>query len=203
MRSAFSNTTTVWPARASCCAQASPAGPEPTTATRRPVFAAGGLRCDPAVFPRLVGDRVLDRLDADRVVVDVERARRLARRRAHASGELREIVGRVQRLDRALPVLLVNEVVPVRNDVVDRAAAHAERRAAIHAARALHAGLLVGEPRDEFAPVPDAFLRRLVRFCQPLELHESRDLPHNPASMNFHEPPSAGRATMPAAASRS
>ena len=37
MRSLFSNTVTSWPARASCCAQARPAGPEPMTATRRPV----------------------------------------------------------------------------------------------------------------------------------------------------------------------
>ncbi len=41
MRSAFSNSTTSWPARASCCAQAIPAGPEPTMATRFPVFVAG------------------------------------------------------------------------------------------------------------------------------------------------------------------
>src|SRR3954467_6897394 len=33
-RSARSNTVTSWPARVSCCAAASPAGPDPTTATR-------------------------------------------------------------------------------------------------------------------------------------------------------------------------
>ncbi len=42
MRSFFSNSTTSCPARASCWAQASPAGPEPTTATLRPVLRAGG-----------------------------------------------------------------------------------------------------------------------------------------------------------------
>ena len=42
MRSLFSNTVTSWPARASCCAQASPAGPEPTTATFFPVLCAAG-----------------------------------------------------------------------------------------------------------------------------------------------------------------
>ncbi len=42
MRSFFSYTVTSWPARASCCAAASPAGPEPTTATRLPVLACGG-----------------------------------------------------------------------------------------------------------------------------------------------------------------
>ncbi len=38
MRSFFSKSVTSCPARPSCCAQASPAGPEPTTATLRPVF---------------------------------------------------------------------------------------------------------------------------------------------------------------------
>ena len=42
MRLFFSNTVTSWPARASCCAAASPAGPLPTTATFLPVFTAGG-----------------------------------------------------------------------------------------------------------------------------------------------------------------
>ena len=42
MRPFFSNTVTAWPARASCCAAASPAGPLPTTATVLPVFTAAG-----------------------------------------------------------------------------------------------------------------------------------------------------------------
>ena len=43
MRSARSNTVTLWPARVSCCAAASPAGPDPTTATFRPVSFDGGI----------------------------------------------------------------------------------------------------------------------------------------------------------------
>ena len=42
MRLFFSNTVTAWPARASCCAAARPAGPEPTTAIFLPVFSLGG-----------------------------------------------------------------------------------------------------------------------------------------------------------------
>ena len=38
MRSFFSNTVTLWPARASCWAAARPAGPEPTTATVLPLW---------------------------------------------------------------------------------------------------------------------------------------------------------------------
>ena len=39
MRSSLSKTTTRWPARVSCWAAASPAGPDPTTATLQPVDA--------------------------------------------------------------------------------------------------------------------------------------------------------------------
>src|SRR6185295_13749830 len=62
------------------------------------------LRLQPAVFPRAVDDRAFDGLDGDRVVVDVERAGRLARRGADAAGELGEIVGAVQDGDRVLPI---------------------------------------------------------------------------------------------------
>ena len=42
MRSDFSNTVTLWPARFSCAAAARPAGPEPITATFFHVREAGG-----------------------------------------------------------------------------------------------------------------------------------------------------------------
>jgi hypothetical protein len=48
---------------------------------------------DPAFVPSAVDDLALDSLDGHRVVVDVERAGRLARRGANAAGELREVVG--------------------------------------------------------------------------------------------------------------
>ena len=60
-----------------------------------------------------------------------------ARRRAEPAGELGEVVGRVQPIDRRLPAVAVDEVVPVGNQVAERAALMAERDAAVHAARAL------------------------------------------------------------------
>jgi hypothetical protein len=66
-----------------------------------PVFTGGGCGLHPALGPGAVDDGVLDRLDAHRVVVDVERAGGLAGRRADAAGELGEVVGAVQHLDRA------------------------------------------------------------------------------------------------------
>ena len=105
----------------------------------------GRLRLDPAALEGAVGDRAFDGFDGDRVVVDVQRAGGFAGRRADAAGHLREIVGGVQ-VDRGfLPVAPVDEIVPVRDLVVDRAAGRLRHglvgavaiwHAAIHAARA-------------------------------------------------------------------
>src|SRR5882762_5367425 len=138
----------------------------------------GGLRFYPAFLERLVDDRVLDRLDADRVVVDSQYARFLARSRTDTAGEFGEIVGGMQRLDGVLPVLLVDEIVEIRNDVVDRAARHAKRGAAVHATCALDFRLLFGEAQDELPVVLFALLGLLVRFLEPLKLEKSRDFPH-------------------------
>src|SRR4051812_20503236 len=52
--SSRSKSTTPWPARRSCCAAAMPAGPEPTTATRRPVSKRGGWgSTQPSLHARL------------------------------------------------------------------------------------------------------------------------------------------------------
>ncbi len=187
MRSFFSNTVTSCPTRASCCAAARPAGPLPIdrdllAGARRP-----RLRRHPALGPALVDDGVLDRLDADRRVVEVERARRFAGRGADAAGELGEVVGRVQDVERGLPVLPVHQVVEVRNDVVDRAAVVAERDAAVHAARALHCRLLVGQVQNEFLPVLLARGRRLGGFLQPLIFKEPGDLAHDVSLVSTDE----------------
>ena len=95
------------------------------------------LRHDPPLVPRPVDDLDLDLLDRHRVGVDAEHARRLARRRAQAAGELGEVVRGVQPVDRVAPVVAVHEVVPVGDQVAERAAVVAERDAAVHAAPGL------------------------------------------------------------------
>ena len=148
-----------------------------------PRLVRGGPGRDPTFLPRTINDRVLDRLDADGIGVDAQHAGFLAGRRADPPGELREIVRRVERLDRALPILPEHQVVEVGNDVVDRAPGHAERDAAVHAARALDARLLVGEPGDEFAVMLPARLDRFVRLVDSRELEEAGDLSHQAAAL--------------------
>src|SRR5262249_1362003 len=125
-----------------------------------------------------------DGFDIDRNVVDIERAGRLARCRADAAGHFREIVGREQIARGFFPVAAIDEVVPVRDLVVDRAAVVTIGDAAIHPARGLLARLLFGERQDEFAIILDPLLNRSVVAILALEFEEARDLTHYLASLS-------------------
>ena len=72
------------------------------------------VRCYPAILETLINDRVFDVLDGDGGVVDAQHARAFARRGAHSAGELGEVVGFVQTLERFLPSALVHQVIPFR-----------------------------------------------------------------------------------------
>ncbi len=137
IRSERSNTSTVWPARFSCAAAARPAGPEPTMAMRLPVRFDGGIG---AIQPSVKAWSMICFsicLIVTGVVVDVEDAGLLARCRTDAPRELGEVVRRMEAVDRVLPAAAVDQIVPVRDDVPERAALVAEGDPAIHAARAL------------------------------------------------------------------
>jgi hypothetical protein len=158
----------------------------------RDALAGAGLRrlgLHPAHVPRPVGDRLLDRLDGDRLVLEVQRAGLLAGRGADAAGKLREIVRGVEVAGRLLPIRLEHEVVPVRDLVVDRAARRpvAERDAAIHAAGGLFRQVVLIERQRELAEVPDPVGSELVLLLLPVELEEACDLAHwsapGPASL--------------------
>ena len=116
---------------------------------------AGHLRRHPTFAPCAVDDLDFDLLDGDGVLVDAQDARRLARRRAQATGELGEVVRGVQAVDRFAPVFAVDEVVPVRDEVAERAAVVAERDAAIHAAPGLFTQFRAVERLVHLAPVSD------------------------------------------------
>ena len=96
MRSARSKTITSWPARE--LLRGGEAG-RPRADDGDPLAGPlrGRLGQDPALREGVIDDRHLDLLDGDRQVVDAEHARGLARRGAEPAGELREVVGGVQR----------------------------------------------------------------------------------------------------------
>ena len=114
------------------------------------------LRCHPAFGPSPVNDGVLNRLDANRVLVHIERTCSLAGCGANTACELREVIGAVQHLNRIFPVALENQVVEIRNDVIHGTTAVTEGRTAIHAARRLLLGTRIIQTNDEFFVVLQA-----------------------------------------------
>ena len=138
----------------------------------------GRLGTDPAFVERALDDRQLDALDRHRVVVDPEHARPLARRRAETSGPLREVVRRVQAIERLAPVVLVDQVVPVRDDVSQRTALVTERNAAVHASRGLLRQVVDRVGQVILTPVPEPLGDGTRGRLLPLDLEEPGDFTH-------------------------
>src|SRR5690606_13152136 len=111
-------------------------------------------------------------------VDEVDGATRLAGRGADAAGELGEIVGRVQVVQGLVPFAAIDEVVPVGNLVVHRAAGVTVGHAAVHAARRLLAGPGIAEGNDELVVVSQAVGRGLVPAVALVDLEKTGDLTH-------------------------
>ena len=138
---------------------------------------------DPAFVPGAIDDRELDLLDRDGVaLVDLEDAGCLTRRRAQPAGELGEVVRAVELLDRLLPAVAVDEVVPVGDQVSERTAVVAERNATFHAARRLFTQLGQRERSDELAEVADPLARGTFGCLEAAHLQERAEPPHQAAS---------------------
>ena len=138
----------------------------------------GRLGMNPALVPGAIDDAALDELDGDGRLIDAQHAGGLAGRGADAAGELGEVVGGVEAADGGFPAAVVDQVVPVGNEVVDRAAGVAEGNAAIHAARALLALLLLGEWLVDFEPVLKPVFDLAAGGLFALNLQKSCDLTH-------------------------
>ena len=156
-----------------------------------------GNRLDQVALERLVDDLPLDLLDRDRRLLQVQHAGALARRRAQLPGELREVVGRVQPLDRLGPVVAAGEVVPLGDQVAQRAAVVAERDAAVHAPGGLLAyrgdredGVLTVLPGEvDVLPVHDPHVDGTPRRQRPLVLEEPGRVSHvRPPSLPCRHP---------------
>ncbi len=150
----------------------------------------GRLGDDPALLVGALDDRQLDLLDRDRVVVDGQHARRLARRRADPARELGEVVGRVQLDDRVLPAVAEDEVVPVGDQVPERAALVAERDAAVHAAGALLLELLLRLEAEVLVVVVDPLLRVALVEADTLDSQETAKLTHVRVLLRLRPTPS-------------
>ena len=111
---------------------------------------------NPALVPGALDDAAFDELDGDGGLIDAQHASCFAGSGADAAGEFREVVGGVEAANGALPAAVIDQVVPVGDEVIDRAARVAEGHAAIHAASALLTLFLFGEGIVNFKPVDEA-----------------------------------------------
>ena len=142
------------------------------------ISGGGGLGDDPALLEGAVDDRELYLLDGHRLVVYGEDAGGLARGGAEHPRELGEVVGLVQAVDGLPPVLPVDEVVPVGDQVPQRAAGVAEGHAAVHAARGLALEFLFGHRLVDVAVVLEALLDGPLRGGLAPDLEEALGISH-------------------------
>src|SRR5690606_17160132 len=173
-----------------------PRRPRPDDRDPVPGLLLRRLRLHPPLLEPTIDDRLLDALDRDRIIDQAQNARPLARRRAEPAREVREVVRGVQRDERVLPPPPVNQVVPLRDQVLHRTpgVALAERHAAIHATRALFPERLLRDRLVEVVPVLDPEGYRTIPTVDPLELQEPLRVTHGP------RPPFYPNASPPAAA---
>jgi len=161
---------------------------------RPPGLARRLKRLHATAFESLVNDRDLDVLDGHRGLVDAQHATRFARRRANAAGKLREVVGRVQPVKRVVPLAAPYEVVPLRDEVAQRASLMAERDAAVHAASRLSGERLriLGEFVLDVLPVHQPHRHGTALGNLPVAvLQESTGVSHQspPRSLPTHPAP--------------
>src|SRR5437899_4467425 len=181
MRSAFSKTVTRWPARASCCAAARPAGPEPTIATVLPVRETGRTGAtQPSSNPLSMMFHSMTRMDTGSLLMPSTQAdsQGAGHRRPVNSGKLL-VACRALRASFQRPRWTRSFHSGIR---FDRTAvvALAEGHAAVHAARALGFEFVFGDRLVELPPVLDAELDRATLGALAGVLQESLHISHGP-----------------------
>ena len=81
-------------------------------------------------------------------------------------------------LDRLAPLVAVDEVIPIRNQVAERAPLVAERDAAVHAPRTLAAQLVLRLKREVLIEIAHALVRVALVEADPVDLQERAELTH-------------------------
>ena len=136
----------------------------------------------------MVGDGALVVADGGCALDGGKVAGSLAQSRAHTAGELGERVGKRQALCRFAPQAAVHQVVPLGNQVVQRAARRAslaegiaglaECHAAHHAAASLNLLLLVGQRNGELVEVLHGVCRAALAVGNTIMLEVCSCLTH-------------------------
>ena len=134
-----------------------------------------GRRLDPSFSEPPVYNCVFYVLDCDRWLDNTEHTRPLAGCRTSSSCEFGKIVGLMQSLKCIAPAAPVNQIIPFRNEIVDRAAGLrlAKRDTTVHTPAALIPQLIHQSLGMNFIVVRDAYTCISVRDNHPRGLFES------------------------------
>ena len=145
-------------------------------------------RLGAASCPLVVGDGALVVADGGCSLDGSKVAGSLAKRWAHTAGEFGERVGKRQALCRLVPKAAVHQVVPLGNQVVQRAARRtclteriaslAERHTAHHAAAGLDLLLLIGQRNGELIEVLHGIGRAALAVSNAIMLEVCSCLTH-------------------------
>ena len=95
------------------------------------------LWCHPSFSPRTINNRYFNLFDVHRVLVNSKHACGFARSRTEAACEFRKVVCGMKSFNGILPMLAIHQVIPVRNEVAERASVIAKRDTAVHATSSL------------------------------------------------------------------
>ena len=141
---------------------------------------------EPALGVARLHDGVFVLPDSDAAAGDVAAgAGGLTQGRADPARELRETVGGAQAAECQLPLALIDQVVPLGDQVAagghaaDHHACLAEGDAAVHAAGCLGLLLLPGEPDVKFVKVFNALQRRNIRAGLARVIHKTSEFCHD------------------------
>ena len=97
-----------------------------------------------------------------RCLTQIEYARFFARCRTNSSGKIREIIGFMQHFNGFFPSSLVNQILPFRHFVAERACPVTKRNAAIHAARCLQFAVFLIKCLLHFSEIINSFENRAI-----------------------------------------
>ena len=135
-------------------------------------------RLHPTLIETAFNDGQLDVLNGHRIVVDAEHTTALTRCRTQAARPLGKVVGGVQALESLVPAVLTNQVIPLRNDVAQRAGRVTERHATVHTTGRLLLHLPVASLLIDLFPVHQTQRNRAMSRLFALEFHETLRISH-------------------------
>ena len=119
-------------------------------------------------------------LDRDGVRRDAKHAGLFAGCGTETSGELRKVVRRVEAFSGARPISPIDQIVPLWDEVPQRASLVAEWDATVHASRRLDAQMLLAERFIDLAPVSHPDLDAPSAGKLPIVLEEAGSITHGP-----------------------